>query len=443
MYPLYFPTRYFPAISGGDFFMMRVAKVTGSYFKEDYAIITSDALDFAGLRGEGSKIDEKSKFFQSVHEVNIIRMPTELIENSHINTSKEKNAQNIQGFIQSLDLKQNYISDTAINFFYLNGPYFHSGETSFLEFVYKKFRNIGFHSLDNVDYIFCTYLPYSNLLYSLSLSEKLNIPCYCTPFLHPENPRYDYKAIYEVLEKFDGLFACTNFEKELMIKNGINEKKISIVPMGVDIEKFKRDDLRSNDFLKKYSLTDPFVLFCGNKNYEKGALSLLAALKKLYEKNIKLGAVFIGPNTKAFNAEWKKLLNEFPDRQLVNLTPNNMTGYFDQKKIAAFNECLCYCMVSRSEAYGIAYLEAWACKKPVIAADILAMREVIWDGEDGFLVPFDSPSSLAEKIEYLFKHKAVAVEMGTSGYKKIMNTNQWVQIAQKTRDFIQNQLNQK
>ena len=53
-----------------------------------------------------------------------------------------------------------------------------------------------------------------------------------------------------------------------------------------------------------------------------------------------------------------------------------------------------YVMPSRSDAYGISYLEAWASKKPVIG-QIPVMREVIQHEKDGLLVQFDDISGIA------------------------------------------------
>lgn len=291
--------------------------------------------------------------------------------------------------------------------------------------------------LSSVSYILCSYLPYSNLLYSLSVGEKLNVPTFCTPFLHPENSRYNYQAIYDILNGFTGIHACTEFEKEMIVSQGFDSKRITVIPMAVDFEKFRYNPTQTDNFLKNYNIDVPFVLFSGYKNYEKGALSLLNALRALFERGVNVGAVLIGPPTKAFNAEWKKLLSDFPKACLVNLTPSNLGGYFDYKKIAAFNGCLCYCMVSRSEAYGISYLESWACSKPVIAADIPAMREVVRDGIDGFLIEFDNIRAMADKIEYLYTHRDKASEMGKEGYKKIINKNTWFNISKELRKFIE------
>ncbi len=62
-------------------------------------------------------------------------------------------------------------------------------------------------------------------------------------------------------------------------------------------------------------------------------------------------------------------------------------------------------MPSRSDAFGIAFLEAWAAGKPVIGANIGATPEVIRNGIDGFLVEFDNPRDIAEKVVKLLKTK--------------------------------------
>ena len=59
-----------------------------------------------------------------------------------------------------------------------------------------------------------------------------------------------------------------------------------------------------------------------------------------------------------------------------------MTGYYDKKKIAAFKEADLYLMPSRSDAFGISFLEAWSAGKPVIGARIGATPEVIRENID-------------------------------------------------------------
>ena len=118
--------------------------------------------------------------------------------------------------------------------------------------------------------------------------------------------------------------------------------------------------------------------------------------------------------------------------RIINFTPENLTGYYDKKKIAAFKETDVFLMPSRSDAFGIAFLEAWASKKPVIGANIGATPEVIKDNIDGLLVEFDNPREIAEKVIYLLKKKNIRRKLGTQGENKVIKNYTWEHVVDKT-----------
>jgi glycosyltransferase involved in cell wall biosynthesis len=204
--------------------------------------------------------------------------------------------------------------------------------------------------------------------------------------------------------------------------------------MGVDLSLYESPRRtrsgKIKSFRKAFGLTKPFILYCGYKNYEKGAISLLQAALKVQTQNPNLMYVFIGPSTSAFDSEIKKVRHQ--GVSILNLTPDNLRGYYDWRKIAAFQECEMYVMPSRSDAYGISYLEAWASKKPVIGADTLVMREVICHEKDGLLVEFDNSSELSKAILSLYENPQKEKEMGLRGYEKTKKHNTWKKVFKKT-----------
>ena len=164
--------------------------------------------------------------------------------------------------------------------------------------------------------------------------------------------------------------------------------------MGVDYTAFSNSYKKMNDFnFKKYYFQKnekkyKMILFCGYKNFEKGALSILKTIPTIIRRFKKVYFVFIGPSTIAFNRELSKI-RKIKDVRIINLSPDNLTGYLDKKKISAFKTSDIYLMPSRSDAFGIAFLEAWAAGKPVIGANVGATPEVIRDQIDGLLVRFN------------------------------------------------------
>lgn len=66
-------------------------------------------------------------------------------------------------------------------------------------------------------------------------------------------------------------------------------------------------------------------------------------------------------------------------------------------------------------------LEAAAMAKPLVATDVPGCREVVRDGENGYLVPVEDPVSLAAAIERLLDDPMTARQMGLNGRAMIEN----------------------
>ena len=422
---LYLPTRYFPAISGAEFYLQRMAEILISKYRYKIDIFTSNAVDFRALRDPNGKIIRREeKQFEIVNNLKINRYPIRY--ENHL----EEKIKNIKSIPVYNSLK---LSDECLKKFLKNGPYL----AELLEFFIDS-GNI------NYDLIHTTFFPYFNLIISLILGKLLNRPVILTPFFHFSNPRYRDSSLLEILRKFDMLIACTNLEKKYLInKVGIPDEKIKVIPMGVDYKKF---EINNKESVKYYNFKEKFfrkkekkyqlVLYCGYKNHEKGTISILKAIPYILDKIRKIYFVFIGPSTMAYNREFSKI-QKLTSAKIINFTPDNLTGYFDKKKISAFQEADIFIMPSRSDAFGIAYLEAWAAGKPVIGANIGATPEVIRDNIDGFLVEYDNPTDIAEKVVKLLKNKRLRKRFGAAGKGKVIQNYTWEIVAEKTHRTYQ------
>ena len=60
-----------------------------------------------------------------------------------------------------------------------------------------------------------------------------------------------------------------------------------------------------------------------------------------------------------------------------------------------------------------------AFRKPVVVTDGGGTRELVVDGETGFLVPPKQPEALAAKIEYLLDRPDIARRMGAAGEARL------------------------
>ena len=71
---------------------------------------------------------------------------------------------------------------------------------------------------------------------------------------------------------------------------------------------------------------------------------------------------------------------------------------------------------ARQDDIGSQVLEAWACKKLVIASDSLGPGLLISHRENGVLVPVDDPRSMAEAIKWLMKDETFSERIAASGF---------------------------
>ncbi|MFX0000864.1 MAG: glycosyltransferase family 4 protein [Candidatus Hodarchaeota archaeon] len=422
---LYLPTRYFPSISGAELYFQRMAEILTTKYNYNVDIYTSNAIDFKALRNsDGKTLSQENKYFDKVNNLKINRYRV----NYNLSTKE------ILHKLKKIPvLKRLTLHDEVLIKFIKNGPYM----GDLLDYLLKK-PNL------NYDLIHTTFYPYFNCIISLIIGAFINKPKICTPFFHFSNPRYSDLSLIEVLKKFDLLIACTHLEKEFLIHEcKIPPEKIKVIPMGVDYEKFKNGHKHSvEDFKRKFfdkkEKNYKLILFCGYKNYEKGALSILKSIPYILQKIKKVYFVFIGPSTIAFNQELSKIHKLEKSARIINFSPYNLTGYFDKKKISAFKEADIYLMPSRSDAFGISFLEAWASGKPVIGARIGATPEVIREDIDGLLVEFDNPEDIAEKVINLLKSKRLRKNLGLAGQLKVSQNYTWEHIAKKTHDTYKN-----
>lgn len=98
--------------------------------------------------------------------------------------------------------------------------------------------------------------------------------------------------------------------------------------------------------------------------------------------------------------------------------------------VEAYQHCGVFCMPSSveqrvqgywaGEGFGIVYIEAAACGRPIIASIDGGAPETILPGETGLLVDPRSPEAVARAIVHILKDPVRADEMGKRGRQMVM-----------------------
>ena len=237
-----------------------------------------------------------------------------------------------------------------------------------------------------------------------------------TPFFHSQLSDFTNPQLKEIFQSANIIHVITNTEKsEISARFSINVKKIIVISVFLDISHmYSIGELKNEifNFKNKYKLRERIIiLFAGIKGYAKGAIDLLLSINMLHKTNPEYILVAIGTDTK----DWSRAKKEIDKDCVLDL------GYKTGKeKETIFASCDIFCMPSKSEAFGLVYLEAWHKKKPVIAADIPAVREFI--DRDGIFVEFGNKKQIIEAITRLATDKNMASALGERGSSKLINT---------------------
>jgi starch synthase len=116
-----------------------------------------------------------------------------------------------------------------------------------------------------------------------------------------------------------------------------------------------------------------------------------------------------------------------------------------QEAIQLYSHARVFCCPSIYEPFGIINLEAMACRTPVIASATGGIKEVVVDGETGYLVPFDQdpvtgfpadPGKFARdfafQINRLLEDPDRCKRFGDAGRRRVEETFSWTAIAKQT-----------
>lgn len=199
-------------------------------------------------------------------------------------------------------------------------------------------------------------------------------------------------------------------------------KKIELLRMGLDIQDFMNAEKNDKTSLKQeLSINEKMVnvVIVGRLCAIKGVHYLLEALGMIITRHPNVMLYIVGDHVidehRSYKDELLRIIKE------NNLEPHvRFTGWRnDALEIISLMDILV--MPSSSEGFGRSVLEAMALGKPVVASRLGGLRELIKDGENGFLVEPGDVRSLAEKISLLIKNKELRDSFGKAGKEIVLS----------------------
>jgi glycosyltransferase involved in cell wall biosynthesis len=144
----------------------------------------------------------------------------------------------------------------------------------------------------------------------------------------------------------------------------------------------------------------------------KGMDTLITALPRLLTRWPEVQLVLAGTGD---DRGW---LEDLMEKNGVHRHVHFFAGMSYSELAACYSACEIFALPSQGEGFGLVYLEAMACGKPVIGGTHGGAPEIIEDGVTGYLVPHGDTIQLATSIEALLADPAHAKEMGARGRQR-------------------------
>jgi len=224
----------------------------------------------------------------------------------------------------------------------------------------------------------------------------------------------------KVLQQADRIIAATPAElAQLQFLYNADEKKIEIIPPGVDIRHFYPIP---EDEAKEFIGVPPCentLLFVGRIEPLKGLDVLLDALYIMRDagvfEDIPMCLSVIGGDPQGsdeeLSAEMQRLQQLRVEHGLEDLV--TLLGKRSQDSLPYYYSAAMLVVVpSHYESFGMVALEAMACGTPVVASDVGGLAYLVKHGKTGFTVPAGDPNALAEYLTNLVQDKELQFKLG-------------------------------
>lgn len=190
----------------------------------------------------------------------------------------------------------------------------------------------------------------------------------------------------------DLVIALSRAGERLYRELGIPAARLRVIPNGIDLgwaEVPAADAWRDR-------WPRPVIAFIGQLKYRKGWDLLLRAAPAVLQHHPTATFVF-NTHSPVAQTEFTRLVEELGIGRHVHL----LHRIDEEEKARLFRAADVLCLPTRYEGFGLPIAEAMAAGLPVVATRLPVIDEMVTDGYDGVLVPYDDPAALAVALSDL------------------------------------------
>ncbi len=222
-----------------------------------------------------------------------------------------------------------------------------------------------------------------------------------------------HELAYRLVNRLsDRVLAVSEEVKRFCIEaDRIDPRKVSVVYNGVDLQQIAAAGSQKNPFEDaEWAGAEHIVTCVANVRKIKGIDVFIRAAQIVCRELP--NAVFLIAGSlyeQDYSLEIREMIRS------LNLEKNIKLLDFVDDPVPILKMSTAFCLLSRSEGFCNALLEAMACGVPSVVTRVGGNPEAITDGETGFLVPVEDSAAAAERLLLLLRDPQRAARMGEAG----------------------------
>ena len=258
---------------------------------------------------------------------------------------------------------------------------------------------------------------------------------------------YDFTIWLEktAMEMADAVIAVSSDTKrDIERLFNVAPERLHVIHNGIDLQEYQK--VETTAALERFGVDPrvPFVLFVGRITRQKGIIHLVRAIEHM-DAGFQVVLCAGAPDTPEIAREMENAVAQASAKRAGVIWVDEMV---DKKTVyELYSHAAVFCCPSIYEPFGIINLEAMACETAVVASAVGGIKEVVAEGETGFLVPLDQMTEspfepkeperfardLAAKVNELMAQPALREQFGRAGRKRAEEKFSWSAIAAETK----------
>lgn len=227
-----------------------------------------------------------------------------------------------------------------------------------------------------------------------------------------------------VYQRASGIFTLSERLRRSFVDDfGLPETRVHAVHAGPNFDVTRIAHESSPPTSRDVSTHPPTILFVGRQFHRKGGDLLIEAFRRVRERLPQAQLLIAGPPAAPEGAHAPGI------RFLGDLNKNDAAGWAALQD--AYRSADVFCLPTRFEPFGIAFIEAMCFGLPCVGTAAWAVPEMVVDGETGYTIPIDDVDALTDRLLQLLNDPWLARAMGRAGRQRVEQHFTWQRVVER------------